>query len=59
MEISRIRKKKYYAVSVKLASPLCISSGYDENTDKDVLRNACKEVFLPGSSIAGAWSDYL
>ena len=59
MEISRIRKKKYYAVSVKLASPLCISSGYDENTDKDVLRNACKEVFLPGSSIAGAWRDYL
>ena len=56
---SRIRKKKYYAVSVRLASPLCVSNGSDEMTDKDVLQNADGEYFLPGSSIAGAWRDFL
>lgn len=52
-------KKKYYAVSVRLESPLCISNNESENTDKDVLRNADRELFLPGSSIAGVWRDYL
>lgn len=56
---SRIKKKKYYAVSITLASPLCVSNGDGEHTDKDVLKNAEDEYFLPGSSIAGAWRDYL
>lgn len=59
MENSIIIKKKYFAVSVVLASPLCVSNGNDKNTDKDILKNASGEFFLPGSSIAGAWRDYL
>ena len=59
MADSRIRKRKYYAVSIILASPLCVSNGNDYKTDKDVLKNACGEIFLPGSSIAGAWRAFL
>ena len=55
----KILKRKCYAVLITLASPLCVSSGNNENTDKDVLRSADGEIFLPGSSIAGAWREFL
>lgn len=55
----KIQIRKCFAVQIVLASPLCISSGSNENTDMDVLRSADGGIFLPGSSIAGAWREFL
>ncbi|MCD8149039.1 MAG: RAMP superfamily CRISPR-associated protein [Clostridiales bacterium] len=54
-----IKKRKYIAVKVRLASPLSISGGTDEMTDADVLVNGSGEVFIPGTSLAGAIRNYL
>lgn len=51
--------RKYYALRVELASPLCISGGDDDDTDADVLVNGSGEAFVPGTSIAGAMRNYL
>ena len=59
MENNKVIKRIQYAVKIKLVSPLCIASGYSEITDKDVQRNAEGEVFIPGSSLAGAMRQYL
>lgn len=59
MENRQITERRYYAVTVSLASPLCVSNGESEYTDADIIKNAAGEYFLPGSSIAGAWRDYL
>lgn len=56
---SNIEKRVYYAIPITLASPLCISNGMDDITDADVLRNGNGEVFIPGSSLAGAFRDYI
>ena len=56
--VNMILERKYYTVKIKLDSPLCVSSGDDMNTDADVLRNGTGEVFVPGSSLAGAFRDY-
>lgn len=53
-----ILERKYYAVKIELTSPLCVSSGEDLNTDEDVLRNREGDVFIPGSSLAGAFREY-
>lgn len=54
-----IIERKYYAIEIKLASPLCVSNGMDEYSDSDVLRNGNGELFVPGTSIAGAFRNYL
>ena len=54
-----ILERKYYAIQIKLASPLCVSNGLDEYSDSDVLRNGSGELFVPGTSIAGAFRSYL
>lgn len=53
-----ITGRKYYALDVSLVSPLNIFGKSDE-TDSDLLVNGNGEVFIPGTSIAGAWRDYL
>ena len=53
--ISRI----YYAINIELASPLNISNGQDYLTDSDVMRNGKGELFVPGTSLAGAFRNYL
>lgn len=55
----RIRTRKYYALRISLDSPLCVSGGQSENTDSDVLVNGKGEVFVPGTSLAGAMRNYL
>ena len=52
-------KRKYYAIELILESPISVFSGYDIHTDMDVLRNGSGEVFIPGTSIAGAFRNYL
>lgn len=54
-----IISRKYYALKVELISPLSISSGEDYYTDSDVMRNGRGEVFIPGTSLAGAFRNYL
>lgn len=58
-ENREIKKRIYIAADVELASPLSISNGTSELTDADVLRNAGGNVFIPGTSIAGAFRGYL
>lgn len=49
-----IKLRKYYAVQVELRSPCKVSSGQDYYTDSDVQRNNSGEVYVPGTSLAGA-----
>lgn len=55
----KILMRKYFAVLVQLASPLNVSSGADQYSDSDVLRNGRGEVFVPGTSLAGAFRNWL
>ena len=59
MDNREIIRRKYYAIPVTLQSPHSTSNSISDSTDADVLRNANGKLFLPGSSIAGAWRDYL
>ena len=52
-------KKTMIKAVFELASPLCVSNGSEENTDKDVMRDYDRNVFIPGTSIAGALKQYL
>lgn len=54
-----INKRKYYAVKLTLVSPLAVSNGEDYYSDADVLRNGSGETFIPGTSLAGAFRNYL
>lgn len=54
-----IRERIYYAVRLELISPLCVSGGTAQNTDLDVMRNGRGECFIPGTSVAGAFRQYL
>lgn len=54
-----IVKRIYYVVQLSLQSPLALSGGVSENTDMDVLRNGSGELFIPGTSLAGAFRNYL
>lgn len=57
--VNKIVKRSYYAVEISLRSPLALPGGENEVTDMDVLRNGKDEVFIPGTSIAGAFRGYL
>ena len=56
--INGITDREYYAIEVKLLSPLNLSNGESYYTDSDVLKNASGEYFIPGTSIAGAFRNY-
>lgn len=55
--MSQIIKKVYYRLSFTLVSPLNIGSGYNKETDKDILRDSRGIPYIPGSSIAGVSRD--
>lgn len=57
--VNPIVKRIYYATEIQLRSPLAISNGENETTDMDVLRNRNGEIFIPGTSIAGAFRNFL
>ena len=54
-----ILNRKVLYVQVQLTSPLSVSSGENEWTDSDVLRDGNGEPFVTGSSLAGAMRAYL
>ncbi len=54
-----IVKRIYYVIQLSLQSPLALSGGNSESTDMDVLRNGKGELFIPGTSLAGAFRSYL
>lgn len=55
----RIEKRKYFAIVVRLRSPLLVSSGENRFSDADVLRNGLGEIFVPGTSLAGAFRNHM
>ena len=57
--MSKILKRKVLYIKVQFISPISVSSGEDELTDSDVLRNFDGEIFIPGTSLAGAMRSYL
>ncbi|MCL2159121.1 MAG: RAMP superfamily CRISPR-associated protein, partial [Oscillospiraceae bacterium] len=52
-------KKIMIKAVFQLASPLCVSNGSEENTDKDAIKDFDGNAFIPGTSIAGALKQYL
>lgn len=61
--MGNIVKKEYYKITFKFSSPLCLGSGENDETDKDILKNSRGIPFIPGSTIAGvcrnALSDFI
>lgn len=55
--MGNIVKKEYYKIAFKLASPLCLGSGENSETDKDILKDSRGIPFIPGSAIAGVCRD--
>ena len=47
--MSAILKRKVLYVRVQFVSPISVSSGEDEFTDSDLLRNFDEEIFIPGT----------
>lgn len=59
MSNRKLIKKTIYAVEVSFCSPMSVSSGNNETTDSDIIRDLNGNPFLPGSTLAGACRDYL
>ena len=56
---NKIAKRWFYEIDVTLDSPLNLSNGEDYYTDSDVMTNGDGEYVVPGTSIAGAFRNYL
>lgn len=56
---NKIKKRYYFAFVIETVSPLNVSNGLDVNTDSDVFRNGNNEVVITGTSLAGAFRNYL
>ena len=56
---SILKRREVFYIQVQFVSPISISSGDNEWTDSDVLRNFDGEAFIPGTSLAGAMRSYL
>lgn len=55
-----VKIKKYYIKAILvIESPLILGSGETENSEYDLIRDWYGEIFIPGSSIAGAIRSYL
>lgn len=55
---NKIESRVYWAIRLKLVSPLGVSSGENYFSDADVIRDGGGKAFIPGSSIAGAIRNY-
>lgn len=58
MNNRKILKRIVRLVNVKFVSPVCISSGDDDFTDLDVIKDYDGNPFIPGTTIAGSMRDY-
>lgn len=54
-----MNKLEYYRMKLRLASPLAIGSGEDNNTDSDVILDSRGKPVIPATSIAGAVRSFL
>ena len=52
-------ERDYFYIQIRLASPLCVSSGESEYTDSDVERDFDGNPFVAGTSLTGAFRSYL
>jgi CRISPR/Cas system CSM-associated protein Csm3 (group 7 of RAMP superfamily) len=59
MKNKRILKRKYYAITIQLTSPLSVAGSSSVYTDSDVIRNGNGELFIPGTSLAGVFRNRL
>lgn len=57
--MNKLIKKILYYVQIQFVSPVSVTSGDNQVTDGDVLRNYENIPFIPGTSLAGAFRDYL
>ena len=57
--INRIVKRIYTVWKIRLDSPMNISGGDNNLTDSDFQRNGDGVLFIPGTSVAGAFRSYL
>ena len=55
----KVESRDIYKVNIKLVSPLMVSGEENENTDADVMTDYDNHPFVPGTSLAGAFRDYL
>ena len=49
---SKLIKRIYYGIEISLDTPVCVSNGESEMTDKDVLKDWEGKPFIPGTSFA-------
>ena len=56
---NRILFEKYYALAVKLVSPLSISVGSGSSSKFGLFRDLDGQLFVPGTSLAGVFRSYL
>lgn len=59
MSNSKVIKRMVFQIKIETCSPLSVSSGDDEWTDSDILRDGEGMPFVPGSSLKGAMRAYL
>jgi len=58
-KIGKVVKRIYVKVPIKLETPLIIGSGDSHNADIEVLKDSKGIPFIPASSIAGVFRDYI
>jgi len=58
-KIGKVIKRIYVKVPIKLETPLIIGSGDSYNADIEVLKDSKGIPFVPASSLAGVFRDYL
>ena len=56
---NKITDRYFIAVEVQLKTPLSVSNGESLESDSDLLRSSNGELFIPGTSVAGALRDYM
>ena len=54
-----ISKKIYYRIEFELLSAMNIGSGDNRFSDKDVIKNSRGIPYIPGTSIAGVYREYI
>ena len=54
-----IQRRDFYYVEIILDSPLSLGNGVNNNTDQDILVDKEGKPFIPGTSLAGVFTDYI
>lgn len=57
--MGKIIKHIFYEIDVEFASPVNVSSGERFYTDSDVMINGSGEFIIPGTTLAGAFRNYI